>query len=167
MFLKCFLFFCILQVSLARSAGSNSNEIDENSKSSSHSRSSGISSYMNELKSMYKTYQDCSKDDVSTCLKIKLISSMDSAFRSLENVEIIKGITFEKDQNVETTSAPLQLEKIEESLPRSLDEKESVLNGIIMQELVSFLNSHTLKVKHVMIFNISNIVCQMCVFNFR
>lgn len=149
---KCLLLFCILQVSLARSAGSNSNEIDESSIPSSHSRSSGISSYMNELKSMYKTYQDCSKDDVSTCLKLKLISSMDNAFRSLENVEILKGVAFEKDQNVEIESAPLQLKKIEETLPRSLEEKESVLNGIILRELVSFLNSHTLKVNLIEIF---------------
>lgn len=146
MITRCIFLFCIVQVSLARSAGSNTNEIDESLKKSSQSRSNGISSYMSELKSMYQTYQDCAKDEVSTCLKMKLISSMDKAFRKLENVEILKGVTFEKDPNIETKVQPLKLEKIEESLPRSLAEKESVLNGIILKELVSFLNSHTLKV---------------------
>lgn len=145
------LLFCILEITLARSAGSNTNDIDEGSSKpiSHHSRasgSSGVSSYMNDLKSMYKTYQDCAKDDISSCLKLKLISSMDNAFRSLRNVELFKGVTFEKDPNAETVEKPIQMEDIESNLPRSLSEKDSILNGIIAKELVSFLNSHTLKV---------------------
>ena len=101
-----------------------------------------------ELRSVYQIYKDCAGAEVSSCLKLKLLSTMDRVSRSSQ-LTIVEGVTMineepptqKKDEPVRTP------EEIEASLPRSLEDKEDALNSMIMDKAVSFLQTHTLKLK--------------------
>lgn len=141
---KSLVFVCIFGLALARSASSSVNSVDESQQGRA---ANGIANYMNDIKFLFKTYSDCSKSDVSSCLKMKLVSTMHKTFRNLKDVKVAEGIKFVKDETVEVADVPLKTEaEIEQSLPRSIDEKNSVLNGFLLKEIVSFFNTHTLQV---------------------
>lgn len=102
-------------------------------------------SYLSGLTYMHKLYRDCSTTDFSTCFKINLISVIDRIGRHIKDVPLLDDVILTKNSNkvedpIQTTS------QIEESLPRSLTEKEETLNKIIMDKLLNLFNSHTLQV---------------------
>lgn len=108
-------------------------------------------SYLGDFRYFFKTYQDCASSDLSTCLKLKLYSAMDRIARSNGDVKVSDGVSFVKES--EDASAeedvPVKSEsEIEASLPRSLDDKEQTLNSMIFDKIVSFFESHTLKVNN-------------------
>lgn len=153
LFKKCIIFVCLISLTFARStstSNNNNNNLNsiENEKEQLKPRTNGISSYMSDIKYLYKTYQDCSKVDTSTCLKLKLVSSMDSAFRSMKDVSLFDGVKFVKDESASPIEdVPVKTEsQLEEELPRSLEDKDKALNGLIMNRLVSFFKTHTVQV---------------------
>lgn len=106
------------------------------------------SSYFGDIKYLYKTYQDCSASDLSTCLKLKLFTIIDRVARSNSDFKVYEGVTFVKDGEEQVDeSAPKSEDEIEASLPRSLEDKEQSLNTLIMDKIMSYFGSHTLKVQ--------------------
>ena len=104
-------------------------------------------SYLGDVKSIFKTYQECASEDLSTCLKSKLYTVMDRIARSSNDFKVYEGVTFEKDEGAASEDEQSKTEsEIEASLPRSLDDKEQTLNQMIMDKVFSFFDSHTLKV---------------------
>ncbi|XP_015585618.1 uncharacterized protein LOC107263199 isoform X2 [Cephus cinctus] len=118
------------------------------------STSSGL---LGELRSAYQLYKECSSSELSSCLKVKLLSAMDRASRSLQ-LNIAEGVTLlrdkdkEKDKssargNVENLDEAITEKQIESSLPRALEDKENALNSMILERIIGFFESHTLKLK--------------------
>ncbi|XP_066146302.1 uncharacterized protein Osi8 [Euwallacea fornicatus] len=146
MFVKYAFFGFLLSVGvLARSATfADQNTIDGNNGSP---RASDSYSYLNDFKYMYKVYQECASQDLTPCLKLKLLAAMDRATRSY-NLNLIDGITFVKDPNAPAEQeGPKTEAEIEASLPRSLNEKDGALTGLLLGKAASFLGSHTLQIK--------------------
>lgn len=131
-FIYSITFLCIISVAIAHR--------DEESQQAR--------SYFGDAKYLFKTYQDCAAQDLSTCLKLKLYSVVDRIARSNSDFKIYDGVTFvAENHNAEEEEAPQKSEaEIEASLPRSLDDKEQTLNQMIMDRVLSYFDSHTLKV---------------------
>ncbi|CAB0030519.1 unnamed protein product [Trichogramma brassicae] len=143
--------------SQARSADSSaahpSNSIGGGEQGRAASSSSGAGGVFGELRSVYQIYKDCAGAEVSSCLKLRLLTTMDRVSRSA-TLNIAEGITLIKDEQQSPAQTPTEREEpvktpqeIEASLPRSLEDKEDALNTMILDKAVSFLKSHTLKVK--------------------
>lgn len=111
-------------------------------------RSSEQLPILSDLRFMYKIYQECSAADLSSCLKLKLVAAMDRAARSFSDINLVDGVTFVKDQskaNEVEQSAKSEVE-LEASLPRSLNDRETTLNALIMEKVSNFFDSHSLQV---------------------
>lgn len=103
--------------------------------------------YLDDARYIFKTYQECASQDLSTCLKLKLYSVIDRVARSNSDFKVYEGVTFEKEEGAADEEQPTKSEQeIEASLPRSLDDKEQTLNQMIMDRVLSYFDSHTLKV---------------------
>lgn len=140
----CIFLLCVYSLTVVRSATTKLNSIEDNLEKPR--ASNGIASYMNDIRNLYRTYQDCSSNDISTCLKLKLVSQMAKSMRSVKDVSIFEGVRLIKDKTLKDDE-PIKTEaEIEQSLPRSLDERENSLNGLIVKNLLSFFNTHTLQV---------------------
>lgn len=133
-------FLCVLSVAFGHSAHLNKVDNDE-------SQPRKASSYFGDIKYLYKTYQDCSAADLSTCLKLKLYTIIDRVARSNSDFKVYDGVTFvnEGDEQLDDSVPKSEIE-IEASLPRSLEDKEQTLNSLIMDKIMSYFGSHTLKV---------------------
>lgn len=133
-------FMCVISAVVGHSA--HLNKVDDE-----ESQPRKASSYFGDIKYLYKTYQDCAAADLSTCLKLKLFTVIDRVARSESDFKVYEGVTFVRDgeEQVDET-APKTESEIEASLPRSLDDKESTLNSLIMDKIMSYFGSHTLKV---------------------
>jgi hypothetical protein len=133
-------FLCLISVAFGHSA--HFNKVDEESQPRK------ASSYFGDIKYLYKTYQDCSSSDLSTCLKLKLYSIIDRVARSNSDFKVYDGVTFVKDgaEQIDETS-PKTEDEIEASLSRSLEEREQTLNTLIMDRIMTYFGSHTLKVE--------------------
>ena len=107
------------------------------------------SSYIGDIRYLYKMYQECSSTDLSTCLKLKLFTIVDRVSRSNNDFKVYDGVSFEKENDdVTVDETPVKTEEeIEASLPRSLNDKEQTLNSLIMDKIMSYFGSHTLKVR--------------------
>lgn len=130
----------------ARSAETNptSNSIDEEA-----GRSAGNSNVFGDLRQMYQIYKECADEDLSSCLKVRLLSVIDRVSRSVQ-LNVADGVTFVQDDPISSVGeeeAPKSLQEIEASLPRSLEDKEDALNTMIFDKVVKFFQSHTLKLK--------------------
>lgn len=131
---------CVISAAFGHSA--HLNKVDDE-----ESQPRKASSYFGDIKYLYKTYQDCSAADLSTCLKLKLFTVIDRVARSTSDFKVYEGVSFVRDGEEETDeTAPKTESEIEASLPRSLDDKESSLNSLIMDKIMSYFGSHTLKV---------------------
>lgn len=157
--------FCWLQTTVARSA-SNSNshnsyqhvnsvaddpehsqESQAPTSSSSGGNAASPSNVWKDLSMVYRLYQQCSAENLSICLKVKLLTGLEKVFRSAKKVKIMEGIQFVKADDTEINTKPLLTEQeIEANLPRALEAKEQVLTNMIFKNLAGFLQHHTLQV---------------------
>jgi len=102
---------------------------------------------LGDLRYVYQTYKECSGAELSPCLKLKLLSAIDRVSRSAQ-LNVAEGVTLVQDESTSNESEPERsLQEIEANLPRALDDKEDVLNGMIFDKIVKFFQSHTLKLK--------------------
>lgn len=125
--------------------GRSSKNSAENDVSESARKSS---SYFGDAKYLYKTYQECLSSDLSTCLKLKLFTVMDRIARSQNEFKVYDGVSFVKEGDEPEEKTEFKSEKeIEETLPRSLEDKDKTLNSLIFDKILSFFGSHTLKVR--------------------
>lgn len=105
---------------------------------------------------VYRLYQQCSAENLSICLKVKLLTGLEKVFRSAKKLKIMEGIQFVKADDSEQPTKPLLSEQeLEANLPRALEAKEQVLTNMIFKNLAGFLQHHTLQVG---LFFLSNTV---------
>lgn len=99
---------------------------------------------------VYRIYQQCMGDNMSVCLKVKLLTGLEKAFRSPKTLALTDGIQFVSSggQSEEPKRAPISEQDIEAVLPRSVDAKEQVLNNMILKRVGNFLQDHTLQVSN-------------------
>ncbi|XP_017046590.1 uncharacterized protein LOC108091758 [Drosophila ficusphila] len=142
--------FCWL--SSARSASyqhQNPNSLSSVPKPPTSSPSRGSSGFWKDMSMVYRIYQQCTGDNMSVCLKVKLLTGLEKAFRSAKTLSLTEGIQFVRsgEESGESKRAPISEQDIEAVLPRSLDAKEQVLNNMILKRVGNFLQDHTLQVK--------------------
>jgi len=134
----------LLTTASARSAETNPKSNSINEQQTARSSSSGM---LGDLRYVYQTYKECSGAELSPCLKLKLLSAIDRVSRSAQ-LNVAEGVTLVQDESTSNESEPERsLQEIEANLPRALDDKEDVLNGMIFDKIVKFFQSHTLKLK--------------------
>ncbi|XP_067631291.1 uncharacterized protein Osi8 [Eurosta solidaginis] len=108
----------------------------------------------NELSQAYRIYKNCAQDNLSVCLKVKLLTGLQRVLRSSKVLKIMEGVQFVKiNDDVTDGSAPSKLlqftneEELEAVLPRGEAAKEQVLHSMITRELSNLLQNFTLQVK--------------------
>ncbi|XP_075144512.1 osiris 8 [Haematobia irritans] len=153
------IIFCWIQNSLARSASSSSahtyqhaNSVAEDPESpsqASHSNSAANSANVwKDLSMVYRLYQQCAAENLSVCLKVKLLTGLEKVQRSAKTLKIMEGIQFVKADDTVEPAKPLMTETdIEANLPRALDAKEQVLTNMIVKNIAGFLQRHTLQIR--------------------
>lgn len=138
---KCVVIALFITSAWGRSATTFQNSIHEEARAQD-------TPYLGDLRYVYKVYQECSAKDLGSCLKLKLIAAMERIARSYNEVPLFDGITFVKDPKATTTNEVQSEEEIEATLPRSLDERDSALNGMIADKIASFFDTHSLQVRN-------------------
>ncbi|XP_055383028.1 uncharacterized protein LOC129613113 [Condylostylus longicornis] len=144
--------------SLPTGLSSNGIQVDtENYNKDSNENLDSVSSFMsggtennfwNDFSLFYKVYRQCAKEDLTVCLKIKLLAGLEKASRSIKEFNLISGIKFIRDDNVqENLELPISENEIISNLPRSLEAKDETLNNMILSKIQSFIKSHTLQIK--------------------
>lgn len=110
----------------------------------------------NDLSMVYRLYQQCAGENLSVCLKIKLLTGLEKTLRSSRVLKLIDGVQFIQSGSSSSPSSgkdslrskPAITERdLEASLPRALDAKEQTLNNLIFKKLSAFLQDHTLQVR--------------------
>lgn len=150
MFSKCVVLGLILHVVVARSTGgAQENSLHETA------RSSEGSSVFGDFKFVFKVYQECATKDLTSCLKMKLITAMDRISRSYNEIPLFEGIRFVKEKNVQIKDEIKSEAELEATLPRSLEDRQDALDDIISNKVSNFFESHTLQVS-VQMFNYWN-----------
>ncbi|XP_018333764.1 uncharacterized protein LOC108742903 [Agrilus planipennis] len=109
-----------------------------------HDTPRGSSSLLDELRFAYNVYRNCDGD--SSCLKLKLVTTLDRAARSVSDYSFM-GVKFVKDPNAPSPPEPQPESEIADQLPRSLEDKEDKLNALIVDKIGSFLSTHSLQVE--------------------
>lgn len=122
-------------------------EVTDNSIEQKRSFRSDANSIFSDLKFVYRVYEDCSAKDLSSCLKMKIITALDRADRSLSELKLADGISFVRDSSVKEDSTPMSENEIEASLSRSIDSREDSLNQLMFDKMMQFLQSHVLQFK--------------------
>lgn len=131
------IFFAFISYSKCRAIDDDTaRNLDSSTKSSD---------FFGDLKNMYRVYEECNAKELSTCLKMKLIHAIERLSRKID-VPIIDGavslVKNEKDVNEDQDN-----EVFEAALPRSIVEKESKLNEIIIDKTVNFFAGRSLQFK--------------------
>lgn len=135
--------FIVLLVtySSAYSADSFENENIRETKEYPESKSSFIS----DLKNVYRVYEECSAKELGPCLKLKFITVVDRLARKVE-LPIMDGISLVKDEKADNGN-DMDNEVLEATLPRSLDEKNSRLDEIIADKILNFFTDRSIQFK--------------------
>ncbi|XP_017856507.1 PREDICTED: uncharacterized protein LOC108609265 [Drosophila arizonae] len=103
-----------------------------------------------DLSLVYRIYQQCTGENLSVCLKVKLLTGLEKAFRSAKTLPLFEGIQFVSstdEAQKRSQLPPITEQDIEAVLPRGLDAKEQILNSMIMKRVATFLQDHTLQIK--------------------
>lgn len=141
MYLKCVIF--ALVAGLAVTSGRSTSSSQTNAIPQESARSDD--SFVGDLRFLHKIYQDCASSDMSTCLKLKLVTAMDRAARAYPIVQLMDGVSFVQDIADQTNAAQSENE-IEAGLPRALTDREDALNSLIVDRIFNFFQTHTLQV---------------------
>lgn len=103
-------------------------------------------------KLLYRLLADCAKTpDVSVCLKMKAVTFLDRAVSLKTQLPINDYVSLARDpvykeEGPEGRSIkPLSETQLEESLPRSMEERSGRLDEMLQERLASFLQSRTLQ----------------------
>ncbi|XP_062124099.1 uncharacterized protein LOC133837379 [Drosophila sulfurigaster albostrigata] len=119
-------------------------------QSSSSAASSSSSGIWKDLSLVYRIYQQCTGENMAVCLKLKLLTGLEKAFRSAKTLSLFEGVQFVasgEEMQKRAHLPPISEQDIEAVLPRGIDAKDQVLNSMIMKRLGSFLQDHTLQIK--------------------
>lgn len=144
-----------LQDTTTQRKETNFNHLQTNSPGTDDSGGGGVGSttIWKDLSLMFRIYQQCASENLSVCLKVKLLTGLEKAFRPSKTLKLIDGVQFVNavdDENITRRNGAkvtlLTENDIEATLPRGLDAKEHVLNNMIFKKLAGFLQDHTLQV---------------------
>lgn len=116
----------------------------ENETASNEGRSVKM---LSDLKYAFNTYQECTTSDLATCLKLKLLKTVDRISRSDKELSLTEGVTFIKDNLVKHESNEVNVEEAVQQLPRSLGEKNEALDNLLFDKIMSFFKGHVLQVR--------------------
>lgn len=141
MLLQSVIFALLATGAFARTTPTTQNTLQEEARSQETP-----SSFLGDLRYVYKVYQECSSKDLAPCLKLKLIAAMDRAARNFPQLSLIEGVTFVQDPQSPAINEVQTEAEIEDTLPRTLNEKENALNNLIVDKIGRFFESHTLQV---------------------
>lgn len=104
-----------------------------------------------DFRFLFRIYNDCSQRDMSSCLKMKLVTALDRALKSRSDLKVFEGVAFTRDPSaISDTSVngnPISEAELEASLPRGLQDKEDLLDGLIMDKILAFFKNHVLQFK--------------------
>lgn len=104
-----------------------------------------------DFRFLFRIYNDCSQRDMSSCLKMKLVTALDRALKSRSDLKVFEEVTFIRDPSaVSDTSVngnPISEAELQASLPRGLQDKEDLLDGLIMEKILAFFKTHVLQFK--------------------
>ncbi|CAH0770410.1 unnamed protein product [Bemisia tabaci] len=127
-----------------RSADASENQVDLGSTLDKPPRSE----FMSDVRTVFRVYEECSKDDLSSCLKSKLVSGLERLSQRPE-LALTETISFVRDgpSPSERTEKALGDAEMETFLPRTIDERHSFLNQLIIKQIVDFFTTHSLKIK--------------------
>jgi hypothetical protein len=104
-----------------------------------------------DIRFLFRIYNDCSQKDMSSCLKMKLVTALDRASKSRSDLNVFEGVTFARDPSAISDESvkgkPISEAELEASLPRGLQDKEELLDGLIIEKILEFFKSHTLQFK--------------------
>lgn len=145
--LKLVACLCLVSVVLARSAPS----VNTQAESSARSSLGAGSSLFNDMKYVYNLYQGCASQDLLVCLKVKMLTTMDRVSRSVQDIAVsdnLKIVTERKDVEEIAAEQPVALteEAVEQSLPRSLQAQDQVLNSMLLKKFMSMINKYSFQV---------------------
>lgn len=144
-----------MTIVIARSSSTSFNTISEPKNNSEPSTKedeseelSAPSSIWDDFSYLYRSYKSCTTNDLSVCLKLKLVKAIDNASRSLKNVELMQGVKFVHmvDAKSDKPDTILSENEILNSLPRSSEARETALTSLMWEKVLSFFQSHTLQV---------------------
>lgn len=144
MYLKCVIFTLVAALAVASGRSTASSQTNAIPQESARSDSD---SFVGDLRFLHKMYQDCASSDLSTCLKLKLVTAMDRAARAYPVVQIMDGVSFVQDDSEQPGTAQSENE-IEANLPRALNDREDALNSLIVDRIFTFFQTHTLQVRY-------------------
>jgi hypothetical protein len=103
-------------------------------------------------KMLYRLVSDCAKtSDMSVCLKIKAVTVLDrvaslkTALQINDYVSLVRDPMYKEDGPQGRSLKPLSETQLEESLPRSAEERNGRLDDMIQEKLDTFLQSRTLQ----------------------
>lgn len=104
-----------------------------------------VAGYLADARFLYKLYEECSAAEVSTCLKKKVVVALDRAGKTSKRLTLLEGVSFVKDTSAEDVVPPVSEKEVETELPRSLEDRDSILNQMIFDKIIYFFRTHTLE----------------------
>ncbi|RZF41666.1 hypothetical protein LSTR_LSTR012923 [Laodelphax striatellus] len=120
---------------------------DTNNIESSRKVTSGL---LSDFRHVYQVYEECKNENFATCLKMKLVTTLDTAVRSVRRVSLFEGVALvrdDEDPSVNALQPPVTQQQLQASLPRSLDEREDTLDSLIFDKLMQVFRTHSLQFK--------------------
>ncbi|XP_017140491.1 uncharacterized protein LOC108154664 [Drosophila miranda] len=121
---------------------------------SASSSASTPTGFWKDMSLVYRIYQQCTGENMSVCLKVKLLTGLEKVFRSAKTLALFEGVQFVSSGNgsggeeqKRAKLPPISEQDIVAVLPRSTDAKDQVLNSMIFKRVGNFLQDHTLQVK--------------------
>lgn len=142
-------YFCLALLLVATASARSTEGASKSNSIDDQTARSGSNGVFGDLRYVYQIYKECTGAEMSSCLKLKLLTAMERVSRSAQ-LNIVDGITvvydgtetLEKNEDIPKTQ-----QEIEASLPRALDDKEDALNTMIFNKILRFFQSHTLQLK--------------------
>ncbi|XP_004534173.1 uncharacterized protein LOC101462123 [Ceratitis capitata] len=123
-------------------------------QSTINSGASSSTAFWGDLSQAYRIYKGCAHDDLSVCLKVKLLTGLQRVLRSSKVLKIIDGVQFVRSTDDSTdggatakTPTFTNEKELEAVLPRGTAAKQQVLHSMIARELSNLLQNFTLQVK--------------------
>lgn len=97
------------------------------------------------VRGILRVYDECTKaDSFSLCLKKKAVTFMDRLAR-MDKLSILDGVNVVKSGEI-PQNIVLTEEQLENSLPRSLENKEEALDDMLFTKVTSYITSRTLQI---------------------
>lgn len=99
------------------------------------------------LKTLIRVYDDCQKAEfgLQICLKKKAIKFL-RRIGQVESINLSDGLKFIRSDDKQQSSA-IPDNELEQSLPRTLEARDHVLNNILSDQVARFLSNSTIQLE--------------------